>query len=311
MNIKIQRIIDEIQKVIIGKEEVIKCLLISLLCEGHILLEGNPGVGKTRLALCLAKTVEGKVNRIQFTPDILPSDIVGYSIIDNTHTQFIYREGIVFCNFLLADEINRASPRVQSSLLEAMEEKQVTVDGKVRELPEHFMVIATQNTIEQQGTYPLPEAQLDRFFMKLKLSYPSEEEWAIILRQSQRKDIMIELEKVLTLKEVDELKEKIKEVYVSEPIERYIIKIAKAIEESKMIQLGISPRGTIALLKAAKGYAFMEDREYVIPDDIHKVFNSVVSHRIILSREAELQELKPEDILLNILQMVEVPIVEV
>lgn len=304
----IEKIIGNIKKVIIGRDEIIKCMLISYLCEGHILLEGDPGVGKTKLALSLAKSVEGEFNRVQFTPDILPSDITGFCVLNKETTEMQYKKGAAFCNFLLADEINRASPRVQSSLLEAMEERQVTVERKIRKLPAPFMVIATENAIEQQGTYPLPEAQLDRFFMKLVLDYPSRQEWEAILDQSEGSDPLKELEIVASQEDIEALKIGLNKVHVSKEVKSYIIEIAEAIRANELVQTGVSPRGTIALLKATRGYAFLEGRTYALPDDVHKVLLPVIGHRMILAGQAEWKNIRLEDLLNNILQSVIVPV---
>ncbi|MBU3804211.1 MAG: MoxR family ATPase [Candidatus Cellulosilyticum pullistercoris] len=308
MDKRVREIMDNIKRVIIGRDETIKYMIISYLCEGHILLEGDPGVGKTKLALSLIKSIEGEFNRVQFTPDILPSDIIGFCLLNKQSNKLEYKKGAAFCNFLLADEINRASPRVQSSLLEAMEERQVTVDGVIRQLPNPFMVIATENTIEQQGTYPLPEAQLDRFFMKLTLEYPNKEEWEKILDQSEGKDPLKSIMPVVSLEEIQSLKQAIEKVHVSREVKSYIINIAEAIRENEMVQTGVSPRGTIALLKAAKGYALLEGRSYALPDDVHKVLMPVVGHRIVLAGHAEWKHIKREALLKSILETVTVPV---
>lgn len=304
----VKKIMDNIKQVIIGRDEIVKYMIISYLCEGHILLEGDPGLGKTRLALALAKSIQGELNRIQFTPDILPSDITGFSLLNRQSNEFEYRKGVAFCNFLLADEINRASPRVQSSLLEAMEERQVTVDGVVYKLPNPFMVIATQNAIEQQGTYPLPEAQLDRFFMKLTLEYPNKEQWERILDQSEENDPLKNITSTISLKEIQNIKQAVNEIYVSKEVKAYIIDIAEAIRKNEMVQTGVSPRGTIALLKAIKGYAFLEGRSYALPDDVHKVLLPVVGHRIVLIGHAEWKNIKIEALLNSVVETVKVPV---
>lgn len=306
----IGQIVGNIKKVIIGRDEIIKFILISYLCEGHVLLEGDPGVGKTKLALSLARSIEGTFKRVQFTPDILPSDITGFYIFNKQENDMQYKEGVAFCNFLLADEINRASPRVQSSLLEAMEERQVTVEGIIHKLPKPFMVIATENAVEQQGTYPLPEAQLDRFFMKLILDYPSRAQWEQILDQSEGQDPLKALERVVSLKEMNALKEQLNDIYVCKEIKSYIIDIAEAIRVHDMVQTGISPRGTIALLKASRGYALLEGRHYVTPDDVHKVLLPVVGHRIILVGHAEWKNIKISTLLTSILESIDVPVID-
>ena len=308
MDKSVGKIMDNIKQVIIGRDEIIKYMIISYLCEGHVLLEGDPGVGKTKLALALVKSIEGEFNRVQFTPDILPSDITGFCLLNRQSNELEYKKGAAFCNFLLADEINRASPRVQSSLLEAMEERQVTVEGVVHNLPKPFMVIATENMIEQQGTYPLPEAQLDRFFMKLTLEYPNREEWEKILDQSEGNDPLKNITSVVNIEEIQSLKQAINAVYVSRDVKSYIIDIAEAIRGNEMVQTGVSPRGTIALLKAAKGYALLEGRSYVLPDDVHKVLMPVVGHRMVLAGHAEWKNIKIEALLNSILETVKVPV---
>ena len=308
MDKTVRKIMDNIKQVIIGRDEIIKYLIISYLCEGHVLLEGDPGVGKTKLALALVKSIEGEFNRVQFTPDILPSDITGFCLLNKQSNASEYKKGAVFCNFLLADEINRASPRVQSSLLEAMEERQVTVEGVIHKLPKPFMVIATENAIEQQGTYPLPEAQLDRFFMKLTLEYPTREEWEEILDQSEGEDPLKLIAPVVSSEEIQSLKQAVSAVHVSPEVKTYIIDIAEAIRENEMVQTGVSPRGTIALLKAVRGYALLEGRLYALPDDVHKVLLPVVGHRMVLAGHAEWKNIKIEALLNSILETITVPV---
>lgn len=301
---------NNMKQVIIGKEKIIEMLFIAYLCDGHILLEGNPGVGKTKLARALTNSIEGEFKRIQFTPDVLPSDITGYCVLDRQTSELKYKQGVAFCNFLLADEINRASPRVQSSLLEAMEEKQVTVDGVIRKLPEPFIVIATQNSIEYQGTYPLPEAQLDRFFMKLVMEYPNFSEWEQILNLSEVEDPIVTLKEVATIQELNELKEALKQITVSQEIKGYIIEIAQAIARREEVAIGVSPRGTIALLKACKAKALLEGRHYVLPDDVQEMIVPVIGHRIVLADHEGWKNTKVENLIRTVIQTITVPIVE-
>lgn len=299
---------DNIKQVIIGKDEVIDCIIICLLSEGHILLEGLPGVGKTKLALALARSVEGSFKRIQFTPDVLPSDITGFYMYNKGTNDWEYREGAVMCHFLLADEINRASPRVQSSLLEAMAERQITVEGKVKVLPRPFMVIATQNAIESQGTYPLPEAQLDRFFMKLEMKYPTRTQWKSILDQSEKLDPLKGLEAVVTLEALEEAKDILSNIFVSDAVKEYILDVTETIGENKNVKMGISPRGSIALLRAAKGYALLRGRDYVVPDDVLYMVEPVLEHRILLESTANWGSNKPHLVLNKVMQEVKPPV---
>lgn len=304
----IERILHNMKHVIVGKEKTMKYMITCLLSEGHILLEGVPGVGKTRLAISLAQSVAGEFKRLQFTPDIVPSDVTGFYIYNKKEQEFEYREGAAICNFLLADEINRASPRVQSSLLEVMEEKQITLEGKTMKLPQPFMVIATENDLESQGTYPLPEAQLDRFFMKLHINYPSRDEWARILDEFEVLNSGKGLKSVVTLDEIKDIKKQVSEVVVSSKIVQYVLDITEAIRAHEMVQLGISPRGTIALIKGAKGWAFIQGRDYVIPDDIQDVAVPILGHRILLEATADWNSIKVEELIKEILNQVKVPV---
>ncbi len=282
MNSSIEKLRNNLEWVIAGESENIEYILVALLSEGHVLLEGLPGVGKTKLALSISKSIGGKFNRIQFTPDILPSDITGYYLYNKDSSEMEYKYGAVICNLLLADEINRASPRVQSSLLEAMEERQVTVEGKTLRLPNPFMVIATQNSIENEGTYPLPEAQMDRFFMKLYMTYPKREEWRKILNQYINDDPVKKLNQVIKVEEVIQLRREVGEVNVNENLNNYILDIVEAIASHPAVSIGINPRGSLALLKGAKAWALMNGRDYVVPDDVRKVILPIIAHRIHL-----------------------------
>lgn len=309
MNEKIRLITDSISQVIAGKESQIRKVLITLICGGHVLIEDVPGVGKTQLVSSLARSLDGKYNRIQMTPDIMPSDITGFSMFSSSSEKFIYREGAVMCNFLLADEINRASPKAQSSLLEAMEEYQVTVDGDTKKLPEPFMVLATQNPVETYGTYHLPEAQMDRFFMRISMGYPTEEEEMLILERTENDNPVKRITKaVMNMNDILEIREEAKKIYVSEKIRKYIIGIVNNTRNNDAISLGISPRGSISLFKAAKAEAYINDRDYVIPDDVKYCAESVLAHRIILSPKGRNKYGTAEKAISAVLRAVEVPV---
>ena len=283
MNPQIEALVANIEKVIVGKREAIIKVISAMLAEGHILIEDVPGVGKTRLVAALANSVDGKFNRIQLTPDIMPSDIVGFSMIDPQSRQMEYREGAAMCNFLLADEINRASPKTQSSLLEVMEEHQISLDGQTMVLPSPFMVMATQNPVETYGTYHLPEAQMDRFIMKISMGYPALEEELDIITRSEDPSFSEKLPAVMTIDDVNKHIEAAKKVQCTNSIKEYIVLLLNATRNSELIKLGASPRGGIALLKAAKSHAYIDGRDYVVPDDIRAVMSSVLSHRLMLS----------------------------
>lgn len=274
---------DNMEKVIVGKRRTIELVITALLAEGHVLIEDVPGVGKTRLAAALAKSVNGVFSRIQLTPDVMPSDITGFTMIDRDGRS-TYCKGAAFCNFLLADEINRASSKSQSSLLEVMEERQISVDGVTHELPRPFMTIATQNPVETYGTYHLPEAQMDRFIMKLSMGYPTAEEEMDILSRNENEISEKTVSAVLTAEDVCDMQDKIRrEVKVSESVRRYMIAICTATRESDNIRLGASPRGTIALLRASKAAAYISGRDFVTPDDVKSVAVPVLAHRLMLS----------------------------
>ena len=282
MDVRLQKLLESIRSVIVGEDENIENIIIAMLSGGHVLLEGLPGVGKTKMVLALSKSMDGVFKRIQFTPDVLPSDITGYYLYNRNSGNMDYRSGAVECNILLGDEINRASPRVQSSLLEAMEEKQVTIEGETRRLPEPFTVIATQNNIENEGTYPLPEAQLDRFFMKLYITYPKREEWKRILRQQVADNPVENLKPTITTQEFIELKAKVDEVVVSDNLRDYVLDLIESINSHDAVKVGINPRGSIALIKGAKACALLDNRDYVLPKDIHKIIVPIIGHRIYL-----------------------------
>lgn len=309
MREELQVILENMKRVIIGEEETMQYILVALLSEGHVLLEGLPGVGKTKLALSLSKSIKASFKRIQFTPDVLPSDITGYYLYNRVDNCMEYREGVALCNILLADEINRASPRVQSSLLEAMEERQVTVEGKSQQLPAPFMVIATQNSIENEGTYPLPEAQLDRFFMKLHIAYPRRGDWKKIMMCYEVEDPIKDLYPVMGLEKLKRLKEEVKDVIVAEPIYDYILDIIHQINQGEMVEMGINPRGSIALIKGAKAWAYLQGRSYVLPDDVKKVANPILAHRMKLKSGYGGNKRQVGHIVTDVLTKVRVPVI--
>lgn len=298
---------DNMEKVIVGKRRTIELVITALLAEGHVLIEDVPGVGKTRLAAALAKSVNGVFSRIQLTPDVMPSDITGFTMIDRDGRS-TYCKGAAFCNFLLADEINRASSKSQSSLLEVMEERQISVDGVTHELPRPFMTIATQNPVETYGTYHLPEAQMDRFIMKLSMGYPTAEEEMDILSRNENEISEKTVSAVLTAEDICDMQDKIRrEVKVSESVRRYMIAICTATRESDNIRLGASPRGTIALLRASKAAAYISGRDFVTPDDVKSVAVPVLAHRLMLSPKGKANYPSAEALLEETVGKVTVP----
>jgi len=276
------KMIENMGKVIVGKEEIMKLILTSMLADGHVLLEDVPGTGKTKLAKALAKTLESDFSRIQFTPDLLPTDITGLNIFDRKSNNFVLRKGPIFTNILLADEINRATPRTQAGLLECMEEKQATIDGVSYDIEAPFFVIATQNPVETAGTFPLPEAQLDRFMMKLSMGALAREEELAVLERYMESDPLDTLEGVVTKKELEEAKLASSKVFVHKCIQEYIVDLVAKTREGDAVILGVSPRGSLALLKCAKAYAYLSGRDYCVPDDVKAVAVPVLAHRMIL-----------------------------
>lgn len=299
------------QQTIVGKKDVLEKLLVSLLCEGHVLLEDVPGVGKTVIAKTLATTFDLSFSRIQFTPDLLPSDIIGFSIFDKASSSFTFRKGPVHANMVLADEINRASPKTQSSLLEVMQENQITTDGMTYKLEMPFMVIATQNPIEYEGTFPLPEAQLDRFFMRISIGYPDQaEEIEIMKRNGLEHEVLPKLF-TISSEDIAHEKKRMRDIYVKEEIEQYIAAIIKRTREHSAITLGASPRASIALYKASKAAAYLDNRDYVIPRDVTRFIYEVLAHRIILKPEVKYKGMTNYSVLKEIVEQVAVPKVDV
>lgn len=311
----IDLLINEISKVIIGQKEMVERLIVGLLANGHILLEGVPGLAKTLAIKTLASTMKAKFQRIQFTPDLLPADLIGTQIYNQREGNFLIKKGPIFANFILADEINRAPAKVQSALLEAMQEKQVTIGEQTFKLEEPFLVLATQNPIEQEGTYPLPEAQVDRFMLKVKISYPSKDEELKILKLNTSLDGMI-VNPVINKEEILKGRQLISEVYVDEKIEKYILDIVFATRNPRefnldnlvdLIQYGASPRASINLALGARAMAFIKRRGYVIPEDVRALAFDILRHRIAVTYEAEAEEITSENIIQEILNKVEVP----
>lgn len=302
-----QKIKSNIQKVIIGKDDVIDQLIIGILCDGHVLLEDVPGMGKTVLAKALSRSMNADFSRIQFTPDLMPSDLTGINYYNQKEGEFRFKKGPLMNQIILADEINRATPRTQSSLLEAMAEKQITVDGETHKLKAPFFVIATQNPVETKGTFPLPEAQLDRFFMQLTMGYPSLIEEIEILKRFKVKNPMDTLEAVVSNEDLAEAKKIFETVRVSEEIIEYMILIVQATREHSEIELGISPRGTMALFNAVQASAAIEGRDYVIPDDVKRMAIPVLAHRLILNSNAIVTGRKAGEIISHILKEAPVP----
>ncbi|PTM53209.1 AAA family ATPase [Desmospora activa] len=305
---QIAEVIEQVERVIIGKRETIQLCLVALLCRGHVLLEDVPGVGKTMLVKALAKSMGCDFRRIQFTPDLLPSDVTGFSVYNQKTLQFEFRPGPVMSHVVLADEINRTSPKTQAALLEALEEGCVTVDGDTYELEQPFFVMATQNPIEYEGTFPLPEAQLDRFLLKLRLGYPDAAQEAEVLTRIQHHHPIEDVCEVISRRELLHLQEEVRKVHVDASIIDYIVEVVQATRTPDAVYLGASPRGSIALFRTAQAWAFVQGRSYVIPDDVKKLVPLTLAHRIILNSEARLRGTHVEGLLKQILSRVRVPV---
>ena len=302
-----EKVIQNVERVIVGKHAEVELTLVALLSNGHILLEDVPGTGKTMLAKSLARSLGCSFKRIQFTPDLLPSDVTGVSIYNQKTTEFEYRPGPVSAQVILADEINRATPKTQSALLEAMEEQQVTVDGTSYQLPDPFLVLATENPIEYEGTFPLPEAQLDRFLLRLSLGYPDKQDEITILETQQEVHPLEALGQVVDAAELVHAQSAVKAIYVDRLVSEYIVNITAATREHEDIYLGASPRGSLGVYRASQARAAMQGREYVTPDDVKAVAVSVLSHRLILNAAARMRQVTTEDLLAGILSRVVVP----
>ena len=300
-------ILGNVEKVIVGKEKEVELAFLALICNGHLLIEDVPGVGKTVLAKSLVRSLGCTFRRIQFTPDLLPSDVTGVSIYNQRTGEFEFRPGPIIAQVVLADEINRATPKTQSALLESMEERQVTVDGVTYPMPRPFLVMATQNPIEYEGTFPLPEAQLDRFFIQLTMGYPSMEDEIDILKRQQYQHPVEKLEQVVDSRQIQEIQEAVKGVRVDPLIMRYVVSIVEATRRHPEVYLGSSPRGSLALSRAAQGLALLRGRDFVLPDDVKELAASVLAHRLIISPAARLREVTAREVLREVLAQVPVP----
>lgn len=303
-----RRVQENIQRVIIGKDEAIQLTLAAVLCEGNILLEDVPGIGKTTLARALAISLGCSFRRIQFTPDLLPSDVTGLNWFNQKEQSFEFKPGPIMSQVLLADEINRATPRTQSALLEAMQERQVTIDGVTRPLPRPFLVIATQNPVELEGTFPLPEAQIDRFLLRVRIGYPDETEENAMIERFRISDPLPELRAVTSPEEIQTMQAERRQIRVEDSLRGYIVKIARATRKHAEIELGASPRATLALYQAAQAWAAIHDREFVIPDDIKTLAPAVLTHRLMIAPQAQLRGRRPEEVVAGIVESVPVPV---
>jgi MoxR-like ATPase len=303
-------ITENVAKAIVGKDDVIELCLVALLCEGHILLEDVPGIGKTTLAKAIARSLGCSFKRIQFTPDLLPGDVTGIYYFNQKSQEFEFRPGPIISQVVLADEINRATPRTQSALLEAMQERQVTVDVETMALPRPFLVLATQNPIELEGTFPLPEAQVDRFLMKIALGYPSEEDENAILMRYEREDPLDSLEPVVPAEELLAMQQQIRTILVERSVREYLVRVVRATRDHQAVELGVSPRGTLALYRTAQALAALRGRRFVIPDDVKYLAPPVLTHRIMISPQTRLRGRRPEEVVMEIVDTVPVPVQE-
>ncbi len=304
------RVRENIQKVIVGKTDIIDLALVAVLCEGHVLIEDVPGTGKTTLAKALAVSLGCTFRRIQFTPDLLPSDVTGINFFNQKLQEFVFRPGPILSQVILADEINRATPRTQSALLEAMQERQVTADGETRVLPRPFLILATQNPVELEGTFPLPEAQLDRFLLRIEIGYPTEGEENAILLRFRGDDPLTDLGAVTDPEEVNSLIALVRNVRVEESVQNYIVTLARRTRDSEEIELGASPRATMSLYHTAQAWAAIHDNEFVTPDDVKFIAPYVLTHRITISSQMRLRGRLPGDVLADVIDSVAVPVVK-
>lgn len=304
---KSQQILNQVRKAVVGKDHVLVWVLAAILAKGHILMEDIPGVGKTNMALAFSKALSLGYNRVQFTPDVLPSDVTGYSVPEQGSGKLLYRPGAVLCNLFLADELNRATSRTQSALLEAMEEGQVTVDGVSHRLPDPFVVIATQNPTGAAGTQLLPDSQMDRFLLRLSLGYPDPKDEIAMAKDRQNRNPLQDVEPVVTASELCQMQQQVAEIFVSEEVIAYVVELINATRQSEHLLRGASPRGTLAVLAVAKAVACLRGRDYVIPKDVQEVFTATVAHRLLLNHTAQSQDMTPEKILGDILRKVPAP----
>lgn len=307
MSQKLEQVQAEVNKVIKGKEDVVKKVLAAVIAGGHILMEDIPGVGKTTLATTFAKSMSMHYKRVQFTPDVLPSDILGFSMYNSATKEFEYREGAVFTNLFLADEINRTSPKTQSALLEVMEEKTATVDGVTRPLPDPFVVIATENPYGSSGTQMLPESQLDRFMIRISMGYPTMEEEVRLIKERQDINPLDFIQEIISKRELLEMQDQVKQIYVDDKVLTYLSKIVDATRNHSMITLGVSPRGTLALMDMSKAHAFVQGRTFVLPEDIKRVSKAVLAHRLLLNGKARMSHTTEEDVVEEIVGKIQVP----